>query len=221
MKPVFQALFALIVIGAIGAVVLSFSIDGIVESNLEETASGMLETSVEVENANISILDGSGTINNIIVHNPEGFSENPAIQLQQISMKVKIGSLLSDTVIVENIRIKNPELYFEQKASGSNFDAFIDKMGSYSSSSETHLIVDNLLVEDGIILLSTEIDGEKSVRAEFTRIELEGIGRDGNNTIEQTLTRILTPVLEKALKEAATEGLLDKAKDALQDFING
>lgn len=72
MKPVFQVLVALIVIFAIGALVLSFSLDGIVKSNLEDTTSEMLDTAVEVNEVGISILDGSGTIDGFIIHNPQG-----------------------------------------------------------------------------------------------------------------------------------------------------
>ncbi|MGM0546658.1 MAG: hypothetical protein ACQEST_08045 [Bacteroidota bacterium] len=220
MKPVFQALFALIIIGAIGALIISLSIDGIVKSNIEDTTSQLMETTVDVDDVSISILDGSGTIDGITIHNPDGFSDEPALKLQQISLKMKVSSLLSDTVMIEEIHIQKPELFFEQKASGSNFDALTDKMES-SSSSDSNVIIDYLLVENGQITLTADIGEEQTVAAEFSRIEIEGIGRDGNNSMEQATRQILQPILEKALQEAATEGLIDKAKDALEDLLDG
>ncbi len=80
LKPVFQVLFGIIVVGALGALVLSFSIDGMVKSELEDTTAEMMNTSVEVDNVSISLFDGSGTISGITIHNPEGFSERPAVK---------------------------------------------------------------------------------------------------------------------------------------------
>lgn len=220
MKPVFQALFAIIIIGAIGALALSLSIDGIVKSNIEETTSELMETSVDVDDVSISILDGSGTIDGITIHNPEEFDDKPAVKLQQISLKMKLSSLFSDTVIIKEIRIQKPELYFEQKATGNNFDALTDNMEA-SSSSDSNVIIEYLLVENGQITLTANVGEEQSVAAEFSQIEIEGIGRDGNNSMEQATRQILQPILKKALQEAATEGLIDKAKDALEDFLDG
>ncbi len=220
MKPVFQALFAIIIIGAIGALALSLSIDGIVKSNIEETTSELMETSVDVDDVSISILDGSGTIDGITIHNPEGFDDKPAVKLQQINLKMKVSSLLSDTVMIEEIRIQKPELYFEQKTSGNNFDALTSNMEA-SSSSDSNIVIEYLLVENGQITLTANIGEEQSIAAEFSQIEIEGIGRDGNNSMEQATRQILQPILEKALQEAATEGLIDKAKDALEDFLDG
>ena len=221
MKPVFQGLVALIAIGAIGALVLSFTIDGIVKSNIESTTGEMLDTSVEVNSVSISILDGKGTIDGITIHNPEGFSDNPALKLQQISISVALSSLLSDTVIVKDIRIEKPEVYFEQKTSGSNLDALTDKLGGSSSESGVSIVIDHLLVQDGHVTLTADIGEKKTVEGSFSSIELNGIGRSGNNTMEQAMQQILKPILRKASREAVKQGLLNEAKDKLKDLLDG
>lgn len=220
MKPVFQGLFALISIVAVGALILSFSIDGMVRSNIESTTSEMLDTSVEVGDVSISILDGAGTIDGITIHNPKGFSDKPALKLQQISIKIDLYSLLSDTIVVNEIRITKPEFYFEQKVSSNNFNALIEKLDG-SSSSETNLIVDYLLVENSRVTLAADIGEKESVKAEVSKVELRGIGRSGNNTMEQTMKQILEPLLQTAAREAVKRGLLDEAKEKLKDLIDG
>lgn len=220
LKPVFQTLFVVVIIVAVGALILSLSIDRIVKSNIEASLTELLQTAVEVENVSISMLDGSGTIKGIILHNPEGFSNKPAVSLQKISLKMNVPSLLADTVIINEILIRQPELYFEQRASGNNFDALTEKMRN-SSSSGSSVIVEYLLVEEGQVTLTADMGEEQSVEAMFSRIELKGIGRKGNNSLEQALRQILEPILKKALRETATEGLLDQAKEALQDIFEG
>ncbi len=220
MKPVFQALVALIVIAALGALALSFTMDSMIESNIESTTSEMLDTSVEVNNVSVSILDGTGTIDGITIHNPEGFSDKPAVKLQKISLKVDPYSFLSDTVIVKRVEIQEPQVFYEQKVSGSNLDALSSNLSGGSSSS-VNVVVDYLLVQDGSVTLSTEIGGEKSVQATFGRIELEGIGCQGSNTMDQAMRQVLEPILRKAAREAVKQGLLEKAKEEVEDLLDG
>ncbi|WP_138431071.1 hypothetical protein [Fodinibius saliphilus] len=220
MKPVFQVLFGLIITATIGAVILSLSVDSMVKSNIESTTSEMLDTSVEVEDVTISILNGKGSIKGITIHNPEGFSENPAVKLQQITLEIDPYSLFSETVRVKEIRIENPELYFEQKVIGSNLNALSDELGG-DSSSDTNVIVDHLLIEDGRLTLTTDIGEEKSVQGAFSKIEIEGIGKEGNDTMEQVVEQILKPILEEATKEAIKQGLMDEAKDTVKELLDG
>lgn len=220
MKPVFQALVALIGIAAVGALIISFSIDGIVKSNIQSTTSEMLETRVDVKDVSISILDGSGTIEGITIHNPEGFSDNPSVKLQQVSMKMDLPTLLSDTVVIRKLRIKKPEIFFEQKPSGNNLKTLSERLGS-SSSSDANLVVDYLLVENGHVTLTADIGKQKNIEGEFSKIEIEGIGRKGNNTIEQTLKQILEPILHKAIQEMVKQEVKDQVKEKLQDMIEG
>lgn len=218
MKPVFQALVAIIVILAIGALALSFSIDGIVKSSLENTTSEMLGTTVEVSDVDISILDGTGMIEEFTIHNPEGFSDNPAVKLQQIDIKMDLWTLLSDTVVVNSVEIKQPDMFVEQKAKGNNFKILSEKLNE-AEPSDVSLVVDYLLVEEGQITLSSDIGEEKSVQGKFDRFELTDIGREGNNTMEQTLRQILKPILQRAAREAIERGLLDAAKEKLEDLL--
>lgn len=220
MKPVFQVLVAIIIIAALGALGLSFTMDSIIESNIENTTSKMLDTSVEVDDVSVSILDGKGTIGGITIHNPKGFSDKPALKLQQISLKIDPYSLLSDTVVVKRVEIQNPQVYYEQKVSGSNLNALLNNLDGGSSSS-VNMVIDYLLVQDGRVTLSTEIGGKKSVQATFNRIELEDIGRQGSNTMDQVMRQVLEPILRKAAREAVKEGLLNKAKEELKDLLDG
>lgn len=220
MKPVFQALVALIVIAALAALGLSFTMDSIIESNIESTTGKMLDTSVEVNNVSVSILDGTGTIDGITIHNPKGYSDKPALELQQISLALDPYSILSDTVVVKRVEIEDPRVYYEQKVSGSNLDALSGNLGGGSSSS-VNMVIDYLLVQDGSVTLSTEIGGNKSVQASFDRFELEGIGRQGSNTMDQTMRQVLEPILRKAAQEAVKGGLLNKAKEELKNIIDG
>jgi len=219
MKKVFNALVIIIGIVLVGLVILSFSLDGIVKSQIEDTGSQLLKTHVTVQDASISILDGKGSIEDITIHNPKGFSDNPAVRLKQISIQIDLLSLLSDTIIVKDIDIKKPQVYFEQKVSGSNLNMLKNNLGG-GSSSGSNVIVDHLLVEKGKITLTADVGDKNTFKAEFDRFELNGIGRKGNNTMEQTMQQILEPILKKAAREAVKQGVLDEAKKKLKNLLD-
>ena len=220
MKKLLSVAAVILGVLIVGLIVLSYTIDGIVKSNIESTGSKMLNTPVEVDDVGISIFDGTGTIDGISIHNPEGFSDNPAVKLQQISMTIDLSTLLSDTVVIKDIKINSPELYFEQKVNGNNLNTLRDNLGG-TSPSGSNLVVDHLLVENGLVELSADLGGEETTaKAEFERFELTGIGRKNGNTMDQTMRQILEPILAKAVQVAIQEGLLELAKDKLQDLLN-
>lgn len=220
MKKVLTILAGLLAVIVIGFIILTFTIDGMVKSTIEDTGSNMLQTSVEVEDVNISLLGGSGTIDGIVIQNPEEFSDEPAVQLQRIRMKLSVGSLLTDTIIVDSLIIQQPELFFEQTAAGNNLSALTENL-NMSSSGESSMIIDYLRVEQGLVKASTDIGGERSAQAKFEQFELVGIGRKESNTLKQTMRQILEPIIERAAQQAVKQGLLDQAKDKLRDLLEG
>ena len=221
MKKLLSILGVILAVLIIGMIILTFTIDGIVKSNIEDRGSSMLNTPVEVDDVSISVFGGSGTIDGITIHNPDEFSDSSAVQLQQISMKIDLSTLLSDTIVVDSLIIQEPRLYFEQTAAGNNLNALTENI-DMSSSGETSMIIDYLLVEQGSVRAYTDVGGEqRSAQAEFEQFVLTGIGRNESNTIKQTLRQILEPIIERAAQEAVKEGLLEQAKDKLQDFLDG
>lgn len=207
----------------IGLLILTFSLDGIVKSSIQENGASLLKTEVDVENVSISIFDGKGSIEGLIIQNPEGFTDQPAIQFQNISIEVDLSTLLSDTVIVRNVIVEQPEIYVEQTTDGNNLKTLQNHLNASSSegSYEGHLVVDHLLINRGSVKLSSKIGEERTAQAEIDRFELTGVGREGNNSVDQTVRQILEPVLERALREALKEGVLDAVENKLRDLLDG
>lgn len=205
----------------IGFLILIFSLDGIVKSNIRQTGSNLLQTPVDVDDVSISIFNGSGTIDGITIKNPDGFDDPNAMSFKEISLTLDLSTIFSDTVVVKDLTIRQPEFYMEQKTKGNNLKILMDHLSSSSSGGSGSLIVDHFLVNDGSVKLSTDIGGKRSAEARFSQIELKGVGREGSNTTKQTVQQILEPVLKRAIAKAVSDGLLDKAKEKLQDLLGG
>ncbi|MGN8225585.1 DUF748 domain-containing protein [Gracilimonas sp. BCB1] len=203
-----------------GVLVLTLSLDGIMKSEIEENGSRLLQTQVTVENVNISPFTGSGSIEGFTVENPDKFSDQPAISIQEASIKVDLGTLLSDEIVVKNITVKSPQLYFEQQGFGANLKTLNDNMNlSSRSSSETALIIEHLLVESGEVTVSTDIDRKRTASATIESFELNGIGKDGSNTIQQSVQEVIKPLLEHAIAEAIKGGVVDQLENKVRNLL--
>lgn len=215
---IFGGFIAVVIIGFI---ILTLSLDGIVKSGIEDNGSQLLQTEVSVGNVNVSPFSGEGRIDEFRVVNPDDFSDQDAIYIKEASIKVDVGSLLSDQIVVEEIRIKSPQLYFEQRGFGANLKKLNDNMDlSSGGSSESGLIIEHLVIEDGKVTVSTEIDKERTASASIASFELNGIGEDGNNTVQQSLQEVMKPLLDKAIAEAIKGGVTDQIKNKVQDLLD-
>ena len=203
-----------------GFVILTLSLDGIVKSGIEDNGSQLLQTDVTVDNVSISPFSGSGTIEGFVVSNPDKFSDQEAIKIEEASIKVDLGTLFSDQIVVNDITIKSPLFYFEQQGFGVNLKTLNDNMDlSSGGSSETGLIIEHLLIENGQVTVSTEIDKERSASATIPSFELNDIGKDGSNTVQQSIKQIMKPLLETAIAEAVKGGVVDQIEDKVNDFL--
>lgn len=218
MKRLLYVLTGIIGIFIIGLFILFFSIDGMIKSNIEEMGSEMLNTQVEVQDVSISVFDGTGTIEGITVQNPDGFSDSAAISLQKIHLKLDLTSLLSDTIMIDSIIINQPELFIEQKGKAINLKTLTENI-DMSASSEGGMIIDYLLIEEGLVKLRTNIGRERSEQVKFEQFVLTDIGGTGNNTVEQTVHQILESILQQAIQRAMEEGLMEQARGKLLDIL--
>lgn len=215
-------IFAAFIVVLIAAfIVLNFTIDGIVKSSIEESGMELFQTEVDVGNVNISLFDGSGEIYGFTVANPEDFSDEPAIEMEEIRIKVDLASLLSDTIWVENVHITGTSLFFEQQGFGINLRQLNQNMDLSEDEAGPAMVVDHLLVENATVTVSSTIDRERTTETTIESFELNGIGRQGRNTMKQSMQQIMEPLIERAIREAMTGGLLDQLENKVQDLFNG
>jgi hypothetical protein len=201
--------------------VLNFTIDGIVKSSIEESGTELFQTEVDVRNVNISLFDGSGEIYGLSVANPEDFSDEPAIEMQEIRIKVNLMSLFSDTILVDNVHITGASLFFEQQGFGINLRQLNQNMDLTSDEEEPAMIIDHLLVDGATVRVSSTIDRERTAEATLENFELNGIGQQGSNTMKQSMQQVMEPIIERAIQEAVSRGLLEQLENKIQDLLGG
>lgn len=206
-----------------GLVTLSLTLDGVVKRQLETEMSSLMETEVQVGDANLSIFSGRGQIEDLTIRNPKGFSDNDAIFLDVLKIRMDLSSLLDQTVMVHEVRIEAPDLFVEQEGVGVNLRTLMSNMnkGSEETDDQKNLLIEKLIVTNGSLEVETNIDKKRTTTASVDRIELSGIGRNGSSTVRQSIQQVMTPIIEEALTEALKDGAVDQLKDAARDLIGG
>lgn len=212
-------IIAAIIIGAI--LIVGMTIDGIVESAIEDSGSDLLKTEVEVDDIDISLFGGTASMDGFIIYNPGGFSDEEAIALKGIEIELDLKSLFSETVIVNKIHVHNPEIFFEQKGTKINLRELSSNISLASEDeSEKALIIKKFILEEGKIRISSELDKERNAEAKIDRIELNNIGESGSQTVQQAMKQILEPIIKNALSEALRSGLMDQLESKVKDLID-
>lgn len=208
-----------ILLGTILAV--GMTIDGIVESGIEDSGSDLLKTEVEVDDIDISVFGSSADMDGFIVYNPEGFTDGAAISLNEIEIDLDVKSLLTDQILINKIRVKNPEIFFEQKGPRVNLRELSNNIdvGSEEDSEKT-IIIKEFILEEGVIKIHSELEKERSAEASIDRLVLNNIGESGSETIQQAMKQILSPIIKNALSDAVKSGLKDKLEETVNDLID-
>lgn len=221
-KALKYSLIVFLAVILIGFVILTLTLDSIVQSNIERIGSDMTGTPVTVESVSISPFSGSGTISGFRVANPEGYAQDYAIEVDDFSIDLDIWTLFSDEIIIRDITILAPFIYVEQQLPENNIQLILQHINSVASfeASDSEMVIEHFLLQNGTVDLYTEIGGERSARVEIETIELNDLGRGGGQqAVEDIVQRIAQEVAERALR-AAVESGGEQLRDAIRDLFN-
>lgn len=182
----------------------------------------MTGTSVTVSGVSISPFSGKGTISGFRVANPEGYSRDFAVEVEQFSIELDLMTLFSDEVIIREILIQSPLIYVEQKLPENNIKEILDHINSVEpfEASDSEMVIEHFLLQNGSVALYTEVGGERSAEVEISEIELNDLGRGGGQqAVEDVIREIAEEVGEKALRAAVQSGG-EQIRDAIRDLFN-
>ncbi len=107
-------------LAVVGAVATAFFLGNIVTAGVNNFAPKLTGTKVVLGGASISPLSGTGTLSNLVVGNPAGWSDNHLCALGKIHLDLAPFSILGDHVVINEIVIDAPEFNYETKLVASN-----------------------------------------------------------------------------------------------------
>lgn len=88
----------------------------LIKQQIEQQGSAYLGTSVVVANVDLALSDGRLTISGLQVANPEGYSDQIAFSLNELTFD--LGTLVEEPYTIQTVSINAPEILYEVDESG-------------------------------------------------------------------------------------------------------
>lgn len=226
----------LLVVIAIGASVFYIinNLDSLVKNAIEKYGSEATQTAVRVESVNIALKEGRSVIKGLSVANPAGFEAKHAFSLGKIGNKINIESLSNDVIVIDDITIRAPQVYFEMNQQrqtnlnelkknllGTAPDS-TSKKQTKTESKEPRFILKRVHFSKGKIFAKVVPLDNKEYQLKLPEILLRNMGGEKGATAAQLSHEILSVLSDRALAEVKKKGVgaeLDKVKAQVKEKI--
>lgn len=210
-----KILLSLVLVILLVGGVAFFYVDSLVKSGIEVVGSEVLGTSVTVSSVAISPLSGSGTIRGLVIGNPEGFTAENIMQLEEVTVALNTSSLFSDVIEIAEVSVIEPEITYETKITTDNIRALLanlpsteggDSPSDASADAGKGLIIREFNLNGAQVNLVASIIEQSVVLGD---IQLRDIGSESESaTVSETLERVLGAI-SQAILNAEMPGLND------------
>ncbi len=228
------SLLVVIIVGVVFYVMSS--LDTLVAGAIQKYGSQVTQTPVSVSSLNIDLKAGAAGIKQLSVGNPQGFSAPNIFTLGGISTRLDISSIGKDPIVIEEILIDKPDVFYEiNKAGESNLKALqknIEQSTGSGDSAATEssepggpkLVIRKLVIEGGQIDAIVAALGEKAHTAILPRIQLNNIGgQSGGATGVEIARQVSNAIIAEVGPAIANLGLdkyIGKTLDEAKSLVN-
>jgi hypothetical protein len=203
------------------------NLDQLVEAGIEKYGSEEAGTPIRVESVKIALREGRGTITELSVTNPPGYSREPVFTLGEITLDLDTDTLTSEVPVIEAIHIGQTGFRYEINERGqanvaalkSNLKGSAGPSGQslpgQGESAPLKLKVNRLSIAGGTGVFDLTAVGGKELRAEVPGLTLTDIGGKDGVTPENLANVVLATLLRELEKAAARQGVEQMLRDKL------
>jgi len=214
------------------AIYLYNSIDELVESAIEKEGSRVLGTRVSVGSVDISLKTGRGTIHDISVSNPDGFSSDKLFKLDEVTVDIDVKSLNRDPIVVDEISIAAPEVRAEMNEQAqTNVMAVKNAVDKYQSASapqarkqdggfEKRIMIKKFVFQEGTVDLDAVAMDVQATDLELPPLHLSNVGGAHGDTpdgIAKTVSRAFLNTVRGVVEDRIKQRATDAAKQKLTE----
>ena len=215
----------------VGVVVIGIGIVGVfyfrggalIKAGVEEYAPPIVGTSVALDGASLQPFSGEASLTGFVVGSPAGFTADRSFSLGEVFVKLDPRSLTTDHVLIDEIRIDQPELTVEVTPKGTNIQALQKNIEAATGPAAADpaagpgpsvTIKDFYLTAATANLVGSAVGvSDRSVTLADIHLTDIGAGPDGVPMSEaaRLIMDALAPQVAKAVASAQGKQLLDKA----------
>lgn len=200
---------------------MSLWLGTLVQTAIVEIGSRLTKTTVKLENVHIGLLRGLVQLDRLEIGNPPGFIAPSAMTLGTARVRLDLLSILSDTVVIDEILVEAPDITFEGFPASNlsviqnNVSAAVpagsskpdDKPAKPAAPGSKKLLIKKFALTNGRVI--TNVTGQR-LPLSLPDIHLTDIGKEtGGATPEQVVSAVLS-----AITRSATGAVTDQTKQA-------
>ena len=222
MKALKYSLLGLLLVLVIAVVGLFMYLEPLVKTTVNTVGTKIVGTQVNLNGFRFSPFAGEAEVTGLSVANPEGYKTPNLINLGRIFVKVDVKSLLTNTIVVDEVSVNGIELAYEMPdLSTSNVMQIQQNIAKNTASSkpeETVKTEAEVVVEEtsapakpakNVIIKKVVVDGgalsamiplqPEPLTLTMPAIEITGIGEQGDKmNIQETITTLFNKILFNA-----------------------
>lgn len=235
MKLLKRLVFLVLLLLLIGGGVAFLMLDGIVRSAIEKGGSAATGTATTLDKADASFFKGAFGLDKFAIANPQGFRSEPFLALQSAHAQWQNGSILSDTLLIDDFALDGLALNLERSAAGNNWDKILDSLKklsggtpakpaepeSGSGGSGRSVTIKKISIQNTHCAL--HISGQPALNGDWKvdvpAITIENLRSNGSTA--EIAGKLTKAVVEAVVKQAATSGKGVFPADALKDLESG
>lgn len=227
MKALKAALMFAVVLGAIAAGAVSLWLGRGVKLAVERYGPALVGAPVTVGAVILTPWSGRGAIKDLVVGNPPGFKGARALSVGSVEVKIRLSSLAGDTIVVDSVVVREPEILYEVGGGGSNLarlqrnaEAALPRSGSAPAKGgpSKSLLISDLVVSGGKVGLAATALGGKGATIALPSVHLTGLGGKGRSPA-QAVSEVLSALSGAAAK--AVSGLGAKTLNEAASSVLG
>jgi len=244
-KVLVVSIAAIPVIVIVALVAVFLSLNSIVRTAVETVGPQITGTDVRLAKVDISPFSGRVILEGMFIGSPAGFKAPSVFELNKITVGLEPRSVLTDTIVIDEIVVVAPKITFEGQMSGSNIGALLDNVESFTGGGTTEeqpaapaqpqeskptsagggkkVIINRFVLKGAEVTLAATMLGGKGVTLPLPDIELTDIGKKSNGaTAQEVVRQVLASINEAVMKAvSSSDALLKGGIDTVKDMGKG
>jgi len=224
------ALVLIVAVAVVAAVAMS-NLDRAAKVAIQRGGTYALGVNTTLASADIGVMSGTFSMNDLNVANPEGFDSPHFLALGDGNVRVSYGSLLEDTVILPELTLRSIDVHLDKEDGSSNYQTILDNLKKFESGDapkepapsggkSKKLIIEKLTIEG--IVVHADVLGDEPATVNVDAIHLTNVGSEGGDTLELAgVAAVVVKAVMLAAVQAGAGVLPDALVGELQNGLAG
>ncbi|QHI68291.1 DUF748 domain-containing protein [Tichowtungia aerotolerans] len=228
MKKILSIIGIVIVVLLVGVMLF---LGNIIKAGIETVGPKVAGVPMTVEKVRVNPLTGLVHVKALVIGNPEGFKTPSAMELGEFKLNISLASLMSDTVVINEILIDAPEITYEKSLKSSNLAELqknltpeetgepkeeIAEEPKKEKGSSKKVVIEDFQLNNAKVNVTITALGGKKMTLPLPAIQMTDIGKDSGGASPAEVVSEVFGSVRDAVTKAVAAGA-DIAGDAMKN----